>query len=89
MFVDSVAIQCEAVVVDRPTHTEDVPVSSVILAKECLFFRRLFDGECFKEAKEKIIDIHLKLEGRHLRLSSFHAIFSCCSDATAVGFLPY
>ncbi len=42
---------------------EDRHVNSVILAKESLFFRKMFDDECFKEAKEKVIPIHLRPEG--------------------------
>jgi hypothetical protein len=41
---------------------EDQHVNSVILAKESLFFRKMFDDECFKEAKEKVIPIHLRPE---------------------------
>jgi hypothetical protein len=45
---------------------EDRHVNSVILAKESLFFRKIFDDECFKEANEKIVPIHLRPEGMYV-----------------------
>lgn len=36
---------------------EEIHVNTLLLAKESLYFRRIFDGECFKESSEKVIDI--------------------------------
>ena len=43
---------------------EEIYVNRIILGKESLYFRRIFDGDCFKECSEKVIEIALNPEGR-------------------------
>lgn len=45
---------------DKPLPIyEEIHVNTLLLGKESLYFRRIFDGECFKECSEKVIDICL------------------------------
>eukprot|EP00249_Psilotum_nudum_P033423 c5046_g2_i1 orf=140-535(-) len=60
---------CEASTIVSVDEVEEYHLNTLLLAKESLFFRRLFDGECFKESAEKVIDIHLT-----------PAVCWCCAD---------
>jgi len=62
---------------------EDRYVNSVILAKESLFFRKIFDDECFKEANEKIVPIHLRPEEKAPFLDMLQFIYSSKMMATS------
>lgn len=65
-------------------ENEEIYVNTLILGRHSLYFRRIFDGECFKESSEKVIDICISQDERESFLDLIKYLYTDKLEADTV-----
>ncbi|KAH7442169.1 hypothetical protein KP509_03G074500 [Ceratopteris richardii] len=65
-------------------ENEELYVNTLILGRHSLYFRRIFDGECYKESFEKVIDVHINKDEKDAFLDLIKYLYTDILEADTV-----